>query len=324
MSYAEVRGFNYQPSYGSTSLENWVNYRPDIVELELRRGKAYFPKFNTVRYWLSWDAYYRKPEVFKANFEKSLQIADSLGLKVIPCLFNRWHDQTGYDNGGVYLENIAMPDCWAYYRPLYLEYVIDLVSAHREDPRILVWDLCNEPFSYRAVTEQIRPFVQLELDWLTEMYTCVKTLHARAPVGVSIHQDHGREGLERINAISDVLLIHPYYACDPETIFDPELRAAYIQNVEMMCAFGKEAGKPMLVTETCWGAMRDEDRVEIIRFTLDTLTKHGLGFVVHALHYSKVADLHDTEDGFVGAPYNLAFTRKDGSIRPGHEIFNQY
>ena len=322
--FSYVRGFNYQPSYGSTSLENWVNFNPQVIEQELRRGKTYFPGFNTVRYWLSWDAYFRKPELFKANFETALQIADRLGIKVIPCLFNRWHDSTGYDNGGVYLENIAMPGCWAYYRPLYLSYVKDLAAAHCGDPRILVWDLCNEPFSYDVVTEQLRPFIQPELDWLTEMYHIVKEADPGTPVGVSIHQNHGREGLERINAISDVLLIHPYFVCDKETIFDPVLRQSYRENVDMMCAFGKGAGKPMLVTETCWGAMTDEDRVEVIRFTLDTLSQHGLGFVVHALHYSLVADLHYPEDGFVGHSYNLAFTTRDGELRPGHEIFNQY
>lgn len=322
--YSKVRGFNYQPSYGTTSLENWVNYNPEIAELELRRGKALFPGFNTVRYWLSWDAYIRKPEAFRENFEKSLQIAERLGIKVIPCLLNRWHDSSGYDNGGVNLENFAMPESWAYYRPFYLEYVRDIVSAHRGDPRILVWDLCNEPFSYLTVTEQLKPFIQTELDWLTELYCAVKELDQKTPVGVSIHHGHGREGMERINSVSDVLLIHPYFVCDKETIFDPELRREYLESVDMMCAFGEEVGKPMLVTETCWGALTDADRVDIIRFTLDTLSAHHLGFVVHALHYSKIADLHYEEDGLVGHSYNLAFTNKDGTIRPGHEIFNNY
>ena len=43
---SKIRGFNYQPSYGSTSYENWIYYKPEIVELELRRGKFYFPKMN--------------------------------------------------------------------------------------------------------------------------------------------------------------------------------------------------------------------------------------------------------------------------------------
>lgn len=319
--YSKVRGFNYQPSYGSTSLENWFNFDPHIVELELRRGKDYFPGFNTVRYWLSWDAYMRRPEEFKANFEKSLQIADHLGIRVIPCLFNRWHDHSGYDNGGVYLDNFAVPESWAYYRPKYIEYVKDIVSGHVNDPRILAWDLCNEPFSYDQITDAVKPFIQPEIDWLTEMYNAIKETGDQTPVGVSIHMG---TNLDWIRDISDVLMIHPYYICEKETIFDPAMRARFEKRVADACAYGKAAGKPMFVTETCWGALTDEDRVEVIRYTLDVLTKNDLGFVAHALHYSLVADLHYPEDGFLGHSHNLAFTTRDGKLRPGHEIFNQF
>jgi hypothetical protein len=41
--FSSIRGFNYQPSYGSTSFENWCYFKPEIIELELRRGKQYFP-----------------------------------------------------------------------------------------------------------------------------------------------------------------------------------------------------------------------------------------------------------------------------------------
>lgn len=322
--YSKVRGFNYQPSYGSTSLENWYNFDADTVELELRRGKEYFPGFNTVRYWLSWDAYMRKPEKFKADFEKSLEIADSLCIKVIPCLFNRWHDRSGYDNGGVYLENFAIPEVWAYYRPMYIDYVKDLASTFKEDPRILAWDLCNEPFSYTALTDITKLFLQAEIDWLTDMYKAIKEFDTVTPVGVSIHHGHGLEGIDWIKDISDVFLIHPYFICDKENMYDPELRARFEKRTADIVNYCNELGKPMVVTETCWGALTDEDRVEVIRYTLSVLTKHGLGFVAHALHYSMVADLHYPEDGFLGHSHNLAFTTRDGKLRPGHEIFNEF
>lgn len=76
MIYSEVRGFNYQPSYGSTSFENWINFDPEIIELELRRGKEFFPVMNTVRLWLSWAAFVRNPQKFMADFEKALAICD--------------------------------------------------------------------------------------------------------------------------------------------------------------------------------------------------------------------------------------------------------
>jgi endo-1,4-beta-mannosidase len=144
VDFSAIRGFNYQPSYGSTSFENWLYFKPEIFELELRRGKQYFPKFNTVRLWLSWDAYVRNPGLNADYFEKALRICDSLDLKVVACLLNRWHN-THVDNGGVYLDNIVPG--WGAYRPqFYKEYFDSIVGGHKDDKRILIWDLCNEPF----------------------------------------------------------------------------------------------------------------------------------------------------------------------------------
>ena len=82
--------------------------------------------------------------------------------------------------------------------------------------------------------------------------------------------------------------------------------------------------KPVLLTEACWGAIDDKERVRIIEFSLDEIKKRGMGFVVHALHYSRVPDLHYASDGTVGVPGNCAFINKDGTLRKGHEIFNMY
>ena len=320
---SKIRGFNYQPSYGSTSLENWLYYSPDTAELELRRGKEYFPGFNTVRYWLSWDAYVRHPKKFIDNFEKSLCIADRLGLKVVACLFNRWH--CPYDNGGVYLDNILFPSAWCYYRPQYQEYADDITQRFSQDPRILIWDICNEPFTYwDPIDEEAIPFIPRELEWLTELYHTIKKNDGRTPVGVSIHGRHAREGLERIEPISDILLVHPYFKCTENTVYDETLRNNYLANVQLNVDFAKEKNKQLLVTETCWGANSDSARAEIVRYTLEVLSQHRVGFLAHALHYSNIADLHDESDGLACGAGNMAFITKDGTLRPGHGIFNDY
>lgn len=324
--YSSVRGFNYQPSFGTTSLENWLYYDKELAEKELRRGKEYFPKFNTVRYWLSWDAYRRDSKSFMEKLEQALQVADRLGLRVIACLFNRWHDGSGYDCGGVCYDNL-MPGTKNNYRAYYREYVADIVKTYAADPRILVWDLCNEPYWFNGtgISEYFRPFADLETEWLTEIRNVVRTYDKVTDIGISIHAGHGREGIEIVEPLCDVLLVHPYFEeTKKDRIADPVLRARYDDKVKLYYEFAKEVKKPVLITETCWGAHNDEDRVENMKFTLDTVTKYGIGFVAHALHYSRVADLHYEEDGLVGKPGNLAFTNKDGSLRKGHEVFNLY
>ncbi|MDR3107896.1 MAG: cellulase family glycosylhydrolase [Bifidobacteriaceae bacterium] len=324
LDYSAVRGFNYQPSWGTTSLENWLYFDARVFEAELRQGKKLFPKFNAVRYWLSWDAYYRRPEAFKANFETALAIADSLGLTVVPCLLNRWHDLSGYDNGGIYLENFLLAESWCYYRSEYQAYIEDIVQAFAGDQRVLVWDICNEPFSVIGLSERTRPLIEAEMIWLTELWGAIKAHDDTTPVGVSVHPNHGREGLERVVPISDVLLIHPYFQVPSHLIDDEAARSAFVDEVAMMVAVGREAGLPELVTETCWGSESDQDRVRNIEFSLSTLTSFGLGFMPYALHYSGVADLHRAVDGYVGIPGFAAFIEKDGSVRPGHEIYNRF
>ena len=181
MDYSKIRGFNYQPSYGSTSFENWLFFDSSVVELELRRGKEYFPEFNAVRYWLSWKAYLRDPEKFVDNFEKSLQIADKLGIKVIPCLFNRWHDPD-LDCGGIYIDHFLPRYSFVLHKDKtmdkrYMEqYIKDVVSNHVGDDRILLWDICNEPFHYPDVNDVSAEIRNNELNWLGG-YVCFDKKH---------------------------------------------------------------------------------------------------------------------------------------------------
>ncbi len=45
---------------------------------------------------------------------------------------------------------------------------------------------------------------------------------------------------------------------------------------------------------------------------------------MHALQHSLVADLHYAAYGPVGSRRRLHFVNPDGSLRKGHEAFNEY
>ncbi len=320
MKYSEVRGFNYQPSYGSTSFENWLYFDPEIIELELRRGKEFFPAMNTVRLWLSWAAYVRSPQKFMADFEKALAICDKLELKVMPVLFNRWHNEF-LDCGGIYIDHFMEGWNWITRKDQFSEYVNELVNAHIQDDRILAWDICNEPFTYDKPIEEMKEIEENEYLWLKSIYKKIKAVDPDSAVGVSLHAGHKKEGLERVLPISDILLIHPYFMAEQD---DQKAKKEFYNLLDDYVEVSEEANKPLLVTETCWGSLDDQWRVENMKFTLKELKKRNLGWLAHALHYSLVADLHYEEDGPVGPPGNLAFIEKDGSLREGHEAFNEF
>ena len=319
--YSTVRGFNYQPSYGATGLEIWRNFKPDIVEKELGLGKKYFPGMNTVRAWLSFDAFVADHVSFEEAFEQYLTIADRHGIRVVPTLFNNWHSIP--DFGGVAEEIVR---AWFKGRSLagaaepriFLSYLERIVAEHAEDQRVLIWDLCNEPFNSGAP--------DLFLEWLTYLYRLCKTLGATQPIGIS--DGATVEEVQAVEAISDVLLPHLYFAAEePNAEIVAEFRRkGFIppEPIGKLVEFAAAKGKPILCTECCWGSLDDAERGRIVASELDTLSGYNIGFLAHALHESLVADLHRPQYGPVSRAGYMAFINMDGSLRKHHDIFNRY
>lgn len=316
MDIAAIRGFNYQPSYGSSGLEVWQQFDPQVIELELRRGKTFFPGMNALRFWLSWHSFVRGPDVFCERFETVLTLADRLGLAVMPCLFNRWHSGE-LDYGGTYLEDFY----WRHYKPKpwptpFNAFLERIVGGHAGDPRIFAWDLCNEPFGNSS--KHAQGGMDAEYGWLADLYQQCKDLGARAPITVGIHQNDRLKGIAQVEPISDLLCIHPYWIHQSMTQDD------FRRMLDEYVAFAERVGKPLLANETCWGSLDDAERSASIRFHLCELKARGIGWLAYALHHSLVADLHRPEFGPLGEPGNLAFIEADGTLRAGHDVFNDY
>ena len=319
MDYSQIKGFNYQPSWGSSGFEIWRNFDAERMGHEVALGKAYFPGMNAIRIWLSHDAWLRNHSRFDAAFETALRIADNHGLSVMPVLFNRWHDTT-LDYGGIYIDHFLSKASWVQGKDQPEAFAEAIVGAHAADSRILAWDLCNEPFAYSCPPSDIPDIVKAEYAWLERTYGIAKRCGAQAPITVGIHPGHGRDGIRQIEPISDILSIHPYWTCDSPV----HGKDAYEKSLDDYVQFASGVGKPLIATETCWGATDDAKRVEIIHYTLGQLKKRGIGWLAYLLHHSLIADAHRIEFGPVSAPGNLAFIEADGRLRPGHGVFNEY
>ena len=302
--WSTVRGFNYQPSFGSTATEIWVDHFDTcIFRNELETAKTHFPGLNTVRLWLSHDLFICHREEFLRNVQAALDICCSLNIYAIPVLFNNWHSIP--DFGGISPEMInywflsygksgAAPNY--IFRP-YFEGMFTAFDAH---PALLAWDMCNEPFNSDAPA--MTP-------WLSDIYNSAKKLGVRKSVGVSIQPELHQ--VERVAQFSDVIMIHPYFADKNDKLPD-------------IIRFAAEIGKPVLATECGWGELDDAKHVELVRADLETLTKLNLGFLIHALYESPVGDLHRPDLGPISSAGYMAFINRDGTLRNGHEIFNDY
>ena len=322
-SIERIRGFNYAPSYACTGADIWRRFDAAVFGRELGLGKKHFPKMNGVRLWLAAEVFMHGSDEqraeFLGNLETAFGIAARCGLAVMPVLFNRWHSPTT-EWGGVFLDHLIPGSGWCqtWFAAAWPEYVDAVMGRFGKDPRIFAWDLCNEPFMYgkppwRGIFAEIG---RHELAWLEQVYARAKEGGAVAPLSVGFY--YGPWFLEPMIHLCDILNFHAYFRGDPAKKDD------FRRDLDACVAVRERTGKPLISTEACWGALDDAARMEIAEFHLAELNARRIGWLIHALHHSGIADLHWPKHGRVGDAGAMHCIEPDGSIRPGHETINNH
>ncbi len=302
---SHIYGFNYQPSWAHNFASVWEEqFNPEKYREELNIGKKHFPKINAVRIWLSWDAYRANPERTIRNFQQAVDICGDLDLLVVPVFFNRC--------GGLG-EEVKVAEQTADFKTTCGLFVNALVAPMKGDLRILAWDLCNEPLGGDA---------KVEVPWLSKVRDAVKQCDPDALICIGTMP--GVNHLRTCGHLQDILTPHLYYPLynNPPKSIPGKLEDSRVPKsvVAESFEFAKKAGKPMMTTECCWGSYDDAERVRIIRTGLGLMNEYGIGFFPHALWTSGVADLNNKNPRKLYMPFIL----EDGSIRPGHEVYNEY
>jgi hypothetical protein len=337
---ADLHGFNYDGSWGTSGLDLWVHHDSKAMAAEISLGKSYFPGWNVARWRLSHEAYQRGPRQFLDALESGLEIFSRNEILVIPVVFNRWRDPV-CDWGGVALDHIVPglsmwnrtddlftdidtpPGKVASSELLFRAYLTDVVGEHAKDDRVHSWDLCNEPLMGPYLHDPGSAVRQAELRWLTWCYNICKALGARQPLTIGNYGDI--TALELTEPISDIISFHPYYMWNgSEALPHLTTKAGFEQLLDDAVALAGRARKELIANETVWGARDDAEHVEQLRYTLSELTKRHIGYVVHAVNHSLAADLHRDEYGPVGPPECLHFIEANGTLRRGHEAFNEF
>jgi hypothetical protein len=149
-------GANFVPSTAINQLEMWQadTFGPATINREL--GYAQSIGMNTMRVFLHDLAWREDPEGCYSRIDKYLEIADRHGIKTMFVIFDGvWNPYPklgkqpdpvpGLHNSGwvqspgrEYLEAPAKQD---ELKP----YVVGLLTRYKNDPRVLAWDLFNEP-----------------------------------------------------------------------------------------------------------------------------------------------------------------------------------
>ncbi|MFH1920386.1 MAG: family 16 glycoside hydrolase [Planctomycetota bacterium] len=147
-------GTNYTPAYCASAVELWHDFRPEVIEKELAAAKGHFG-ITTLRVYLHNIPHSAEKEEFLQRIDQFLAICRRHGIRPGFTFFDDcWNHE------GVSLESLPPVKGrhngrWAAcpqdvertdeHLPELKAYVQDVVRPHRDDPRVLWWEIFNEP-----------------------------------------------------------------------------------------------------------------------------------------------------------------------------------
>jgi len=203
--FADMRGANYVPSYARNDVQLWMDYDPAVIDREL--GYAARLKLNTVRVFLQFAVYERDPALFLQRFENFLSLCEKHQIRMMPVVFDscfgEFPDLVNYKDKN-WMANPGQNRLGREHWPKLEHYVRDVVGGHRDDRRIVMWDVMNEPtctsFNKPEDKELIWTFLRHFLDY-------VKQVDPNHPLTVGVeHSSLIPQVLDKI----DVLATHNY------------------------------------------------------------------------------------------------------------------
>lgn len=176
-------GANFIPSTAINQLEMWQadTFDPETIDREL--GWAADVGMNVMRVFLHdllWDA---DPRGFVERVDRYLAIADRHGIRTMLVLFdNVWDPEAhlgpqpapvpGVHNSG-WVQSPAKQETLAFANDAALQarlerYVKEVLGAFRDDRRVLMWDLLNEPGNSNIHTGCL-PLLEAAFRWAREV-----------------------------------------------------------------------------------------------------------------------------------------------------------
>ena len=153
-----VCGFNFLPSTAVNFVEMWHPETFDMPTIEKELGWAAEIGFNAIRVNLPFLGWQQDRDGLLDRLDRLMAAASAREIDTVPCLFDdcgfggfepQWGPQPDPVPGIHNSRAVASPGRSAVLdanlRPSLEAYVGDIVSMFRDDPRILFWDLYNEP-----------------------------------------------------------------------------------------------------------------------------------------------------------------------------------
>jgi hypothetical protein len=222
-------GSNYTPAYAINQLEMWQPETFDPAAIDRELGWAAAMGMNTQRVFLHnllWEA---DPAGFKTRLEVFLKIAARHNIRPMFVLFDSvWNPDVAagpqrppipgvHNSGWVQAPGAARLRDTAQYAKLEA-YVKDVVGSFANDPRILAWDVWNEPNNggggnYTPTPDKNRYVALL----LPQVFAWARGVDPVQPITSGVWTGDHWDDLAKVDAIertqltaSDVISFHDY------------------------------------------------------------------------------------------------------------------
>jgi hypothetical protein len=267
--WASIRGANYVPSFASTSVGAWKDY--DAARIDRELGYAERLRLNSVRVFLSTVVYEHDPGLFVRRLEDFVARCAARGIRPLFVLFDScFGDEPSMAKADspLWVNNPGFSRLGKEHRAALEAYVRGVVGPFRGDPRVLGWDVMNEPMAdFNHVGREERDLIW---DFVRHFCRFTKELDPSHPVTVG---EAVVEYLPKTSDLVDFLSVHSY-AADPD---------GFRADLDLARRHGREAGKPVVVTEC-----GNPGAGQTYEMVFDVLAREGLGFYFWELMIGKM------------------------------------
>lgn len=224
-------GCNYLPATACNQLEMWQadTFDPETIDKELRWASDI--GFNIVRVFLHDMLWEQDPKGFVKRIDKFLAIADKHDQKVMLVLFDScWnplpkpgkqpepkphvHNSTWVQSP--HRDTLKDPAGWGKLK----SYAQGIVKRYRNDDRVLIWDIINEPGNPNSTAYgkvETADKGELSLKLMKEAFVWVRAMDPRQPLMASVWTGDWTKGAD-ISALnrfalenSDIVQFHVYH-----------------------------------------------------------------------------------------------------------------
>lgn len=173
-------GCNYQPATAINQIEMWQSETFDPTEIDKELGWAEELGFSTMRVFLSSVVWKKDAAGFKRRIDKFLTTTSKHHIRPIFVFFDDcWNPESGYgkqpdpkpcvhNSGWVQDPAVSLRNDTTRLFPVLEEYVKDILRAFKNDKRILLWDLYNEPGNSKHGIESL-PLLKNVFKWAREV-----------------------------------------------------------------------------------------------------------------------------------------------------------